>query len=286
MDHEGLAAALRHNSELAVRASELEHKPHVFKIEGIERSRYVAFKGEITEKEMDSPKRQHKAHDLDSFVELVRRYSVHESYSPEVWHGEDQVKCLLDPVWRDQSVLCELETTDACAAIKTLNQTTWDQLALITLLKNELSATGLDDALLLALRAVNFVQHEESAGVVAERSHSFGNQLERKVQGIPDDFPEQLLARFAWWNVGAQVLSPKAPRALESDPSELPPSAELDFIVQVRVQLEIDFKKKGFKLRPLEDDLVRAHQHVQRVLHGWLLDQLSEEKIPVFHGKP
>jgi hypothetical protein len=294
MDHDGLAAALKHNSELAVKANTLEHQPHLFTIPGIDRKRFMAFKGEITERQIDPPKRVHHAHDLDAFVELVQCFAkgtapLSDGYLPEVWHGndgngKDVVKATLDATWRDQYVRYELPITTACDAIGTLGDKCWPQQDLISELKNNLSGTGLDDALLLQIKSVNFVKNEQAASEIGDRGHSFGTQVERKVLGISESFPEQVLARFAWWNIGPQVLPKNAPRPIESDPSELPNSHRLDSIVAVRVNIEIDFTKKGFWLRPLADDLERAEQHVQRALHEWLLAELADASVPIFHG--
>lgn len=298
---EGIAAALEHNTKLATLACELEHKPHAFSVSGIKKRQFVAFRGAITEYDVenDPPKHEHRACDLDAFVELVKGRWIGidgdgnplGEEPPTVWHAGDVLVAHLDPKWRQQTISYVLAATAARGAIERLGNDVHDQQALISLLKNDLAGSGLDAALLLSLRAVNFVKHEDAAGAVNERSHSFGTQIERRVIGIPDDFPEQLVARFAWWNVGAQVLSTGAPRAIESDASEQPNSALLDTIVSVRVAVEIDFAKKGFWLRPLKDDLERARQYAQRVLHNWLVAEFAtgdaeDPMIPVYHGSP
>lgn len=289
MDYEeGIAAALEFTALQSDKANELRAKPHLFQIDGIKKSRFYTLDGKLTERRIDPPLRKHFAHDLDSFVALVK--TSWSDGKASVWHGGDQVTAILDEEWRDETVNLHLATTAARTAIATLSQKVWDQAELISLIKSKLSGSGLDTALLLQLRSVNFVKREESGSELTPRSHSFGTLAERKLLGVGDDFPDEVLVRFAWWNVGAQVIAPTAPRALPDAGEEQPNSALLDTIVAVRIAIEIDFAKKGFRLLPLEDDLERARQHAQRVLHDWLVAELTDEdagrEIPVYHGQP
>lgn len=283
-----IAAALKHNTQLATAAHELSSKPHVFKIPGIEDKQFVAFRGEIKEYDVveEQPDRDFVASDLDTFVAIVRRYHT-KSGGATVWHHCDSVNGLFDDTYRREHVLTALPGTEARLAIVQLKQQVWKQAELIQALKTSLNGTGLDPLLPL-IRAVNFVKHEETAGVVQQQSHSLGKQVEQRVAGLPNDFPEQLLVRFAWWNVGMQALPPDAPRPLTGEDDERPNSELLDSVVSVRVSITVDFEKQGFRLVALEDDVQRARQHAHRVLHEWLVAELpnGESGVPVFHGQP
>ncbi len=286
-DQEGLAAALRFTAAQASEGVQSRFIPHQFTIDGIKKQRFYTLGGVLQEKTIDLPLRKHLAFDLDSFVALVKRF---EAADPTIWHGENSVQAVLNDEWRDEYVSYALPPTAARSTIFTLAQKTWEQAELISLIKSKLAGSGVDDALLLQLRSVNFVKFEQAVGEVTPRSHSFGNSAERKLVDVRDDFPDVVLARFAWWNIGAQVLSPAAPRAL-ADGGPEPNSAALDTRVAVRIAIEIDFAKKGFRLLPLEDDLERARQHAQRMLHEWLVAELEDadagrQSIPVYHGQP
>lgn len=283
-----LAEALKHNTQLTKQACELEHKPHVFKIPGIDDKQFVAFKGEIVEHDIVEklPERKFSAYDLDAFVALVARY--HDvSGQATVWHANDRVLGLFDDMYRREQVEVNLPCTEARLVVAQLHSKVWKQQELIQTLKTSLNGTGLDPLLPL-VRALNFVKREEAGGIVQQQSHSLGRQVEQQVIGLPSDFPEQLVARFAWWNVGVQALAPDAPRALAADDDELPDSTLLDTVVAVRVSITVDFDQQGLRLVALVDDLHRAKQHVHRVLHAWLVAGLPEGDagVPVFHGQP
>jgi len=282
-DETGLAAALQHNTALAEKAHTRANEPYQFKIDGLNRSRFLTHKGKLLEKTIDRPRRNLIVNDLDSFAAAMRKHAVTDK-DPSVWHAGGIVRGVLDGEWRDEFVSFSLTETAACKQLGKLGNQVWLQKELISLLKTDLKGTGLDEALLLPLRAVNFVTHEDAGGVVQAQAHSFGTAVERKVANLPDDFPEQLLATFAWWNVGQQVRAADAPRPLSDEDHDAPASEYLDTVVAVRVAIEIDFVKKGFWLRPLADDLHRAGQHAQRQLHLWLEEQLTH--IPTFHGTP
>lgn len=296
-----LAEALKFTTQLAGAAHDKTYQPHQYKIDGLPRKRFVTFQGETKEFEVDPPARLHAAGDLDSFVRLVKD-AAEATDVPTVWHAGDAVLAILDGRWAQNRIGYTLPATVARVAIKQLGGKVHKQKDLIRLLKTTLAGTGLDTTLLEAVKAVNFVAREETAGIVAATSHSLGNKVEREVLGLPADLPDVLLATFGWWSVGTSLALPgrfdKQHLALALPASSERRAQELNSLVSIRVHFEVDHEEKGFRLSPLADDLERAAQLAEARLHDWLVAQTTLETVddegelvlrsiaPVYHGTP
>lgn len=232
----------------------------VMKVEDLPRKVFIRKGGELIERDVPAPERNHTVTGLDDLLRMLDT-SGGIATQPEVYVGAGKVEAFLDSSTRVDRVTLPLPRTHRVTALMHLTKepslTIPDAIRLLRFeLYGEHSA-----ALIGALRKVDF--QRKSAGIRSTEHgrESLGRSVEASVQGV-EQIPEEFRVRLPVFNV--QGLR----------------SIEIDVAVRIHIQPE----QERLHFIPLKDELESAL--------GGALDQvrlLIEKDLPdgvVFLGTP
>jgi hypothetical protein len=239
---------------LAVSASQ----PKIIKDTGDPRKLLVCHNGTEREVDVAPPLHASTVNVFESLYEAVERFSDEKPAS--IWHDRAQVVALLDDDDRRETVRLALRVSEQFRSLEQLPGS-FDQRSLVLFLKRNL-AGAVDVGLIAIFRQIDFSKREEGGTTVKHGDESLGRSIHAAIANAAD-IPEYLTVRVPVY----------------SNPGIV------QFLVTIKLSVDIDVQRGTFELTPLPDELENAVRYTQEQL-GELLRSGAPENATVFSGTP
>ena len=246
--------------------------PTRFEVPGVADTVFFTHNGELHEKPVDLPVRNHFVASIADVKELLSKNKGNEADADQrlsVWISEEQIVVILDSdKHRKNKVTMKLVKSYLFQFIARLmnGSNAFSQGDMIRILRHELRNAGGQAEMLRAVRSVKFTTNESTASTIDRSQDSLGKVVDEQVAfGDGAELPEILrLTANIFRNPGETLAD------VEGE----------DFDISV----EVDIPNKRFLLRVMEDEV---HQKVIDVLKQ-LAETIGIEypKVPIYFGTP
>ena len=201
--------------------------------------------------------RDESLYTLDSLMAWLANHS--ELTERSIWVGEEGVKVVFDPKYRDDVATLVLEDSEEFQALGSLPRK-FSQKSLRFFLRSTFDAGGDVEKVLEAIKTVDFSRQSDGTSTVEHGRESLGKSVEAKVQGATE-IPERFTVECARW--ATDGLRMKVP---------------------ISLMLDVDFQDECFVLKPGPNELNKFH--CAAVSHLVSLLRNDQTSTPVYHGSP
>jgi hypothetical protein len=239
---------------LAVSSSE----PKIIRDAGDPRKLFLSHNGTLTEVDVTPPLHASTVNTFEALSAAVERFG--EDKQASIWHDRAQVIALLDDDDRRETVRLALIMSDQFKSLQKLPGV-FDQRSLVLFLKRNL-AGAVDVGLIAIFRQIDFSKREEGGATVKHGDESLGRSIHAAIANAAD-IPEYLSVRVPVYSNPGLV----------------------QFLVTIKLSVDIDVQRGTFELTPLPDELENAVRYTQEQL-GELLRSGAPENATVFSGTP
>lgn len=240
---------LKASLELLQKTTEQAVTPKVVLIPGDPDNVLVSCSGTLETRPLPPKHRCHKAHDLESLLELADK-----SKNGVLWHSNEAVVLVMDDdVRRDIATFTLQYSAPFLALLGISDGKYFDQKDLIRLLKVSLAGCVPPD-LVAAVRTLRFTRKEDGHSAIEQGKTSLGRSVEANITGasaIPETFTVQT-------NVYANVLK--------------------DHAVRVEIAIDVELESHTFMLSVVGDGLTDALIEAQEQIAVALNEGASDDK--------
>jgi hypothetical protein len=218
---------------------------------------FVRHGGELREAIVPPRKRAHEIHTFGDLMMLAADTAI--AREPEIFHSNREIVVLLDRLQRRELVRMPLIHTERWNTVCALGTRSLTVAEAIKLIRFSLQGVGAD-ALVAAIRKIDFSRKSDGQKTVEHGRETLGKQVEAAVQQA-DSIPQEFTAKV-------QLYANEGLRSL---------------IAAVKVGVYIDVNDEAIQLIPLADEIPSAIRSIQSQLHELIVT--AAPKVPVFTGE-
>lgn len=220
----------------------------------------IEHNGNLVDRDVPPPLRKHGVQSVADLIAAAKKWNV----APVLWINENAAVLVIDDEDRRETVSLALSKSHIFSKIESLDKSnggTFDQAALIRLLRREFRDAVGAATMLTAVRKIKFRQSAEGYANVQHGNESLGQSVENEVTGA-GDIPESL-------DIAVNVFRNPGEESVE---------------FTITLDLEVEAKAQKFILRPMPDLVEMAVANAVTDIRSRIEEALPG--VAVFFGTP